>query len=296
MKPWTDIRQWIAEEDRCIEQGFDSITAYTGEEGTGKSYGMLVRQNLADPTFFSPEWSDGWQPTSPRDRVVFEEDHCKRLGLQLPTGSAVQLDESDAHRRAAMTKGRRAWLKFLKERRSLQLRLAVGYPHVSQIDRDILRSRVRYRAHQPHRGLLEVKSRVVVREETDRLGNPVPIIRWELRGRFNIPDLLCGYCHEHQARDKALRKAGIVVDKPWSPLTRSEKCRCPAIIRIYDRKKYAFTHRDDDLSPLAVPDVQPRLIDREAALPVVEKLRSNLGLPPNQVFYDQVLADLKSAP
>lgn len=262
MKPWTDIRQWIAEEDRLIAAGYDSITVYTGEEGTGKSYAMLARHNLSDKTFFQPgAWSPGWKPTLPTDRVLFEEGDFMRVALSLPPGSAVQLDEADAHRRAAMTKQRRQFLKFLKERRSLRLRLGIGFPHISQVDRDILRSRVRYRAHQARRGLLEVRSRVVVREDADRLGNPVPIIRWELRGRFNIPDL-SGY-----------------------PITAA-----------YDAKKEAFTHRDDDLSPLAVPDVQPRLIDREAALPVVEKLRSNLGLPPNQVFYDQVLADLKSAP
>lgn len=259
MKIWTDIREWIAEEDRLIAAGYDSITVYTGEEGTGKSTAMLCRQKLADSTFFAPDaWSEGWRPTKPTDRVVFEEEDLMRLALTLPPGAALQLDEADAHRRSAMTKTRRKMLKFLKERRSLRLRLAIGYPHINQVDRDILRSRVRYRAHQPVRGLLVVKSRQVVKEDVDRAGNPLPVIRWAMRGRFVIPDI-----------------SGLPIDK------------------AYGKKKEAFTHRDDDLAPLA--DAAPvRFIDHEAALPVVDKLRSGLQLPVNQVFYDQVLADLKS--
>lgn len=262
MKPWTDIREWIAEEDRLIAAGYDSITVYTGEEGTGKSYAMLVRHLLCDKTFYAPgAWSAGWKPESPNDRVVFEEEDCMRLALQLPVGSALQLDEADAHKRGAMTRGRRKFLKFLKERRSLRLRLGIGFPHISQVDRDILRSRVRYRAHQPVRGLLEVKVRQVVREEVDRLGNPVPIIRWPVRGRFRVPDF------------------------EGHPMAAA-----------YDLKKAAFTHRDDDLEPLQ-PDLQPRLLDQEAALPVIEKIRASLQpMPLNQAFYGEVLRDITSAP
>lgn len=260
MKHWTDIRQWISEEDRLIAAGYDSITAYTAEEGTGKSYTMLARHKLSDPSFHAPgAWSKGWKPELPTDRVVFEEEDAMRLALTLHPGSALQLDEADAHKRGAMTKKRRKFLKFLKERRSLRLRLGIGYPHVSQVDRDILRSRVRYRAHQPRRGLLVVRSRVVAREDYDAQGNPVPIIRWPIRGRFAVPDI--------SGTD---------------------------IVRDYDPKKEAFTHRDDDLEPLAAPEVQPRLIDREAALPVVAEIRTSLGLPPNQAFYSQVLDELKS--
>lgn len=256
MKHWTDIRQWISEEDRLIAAGYDSITAYTAEEGTGKSYTMLARHKLSDKAFFAPgAWSPGWKPDLPTDRVVFSEEDCMRRALELPPGSALQLDEADAHRRGAMTKLRRQFLRFLKERRSLRLRLGIGFPHVSQVDRDILRSRVRYRAHQPHRGLLVVSSRVIVREDVDRLGNPVPIIRWQVRGRFPVPDI-SGY----------------------------------PIVQAYDQKKHAFTHRDDDLAPVAEP--VRRFIDHEAALPVVDKIRALL--PPNQVFLDQVLGELKS--
>lgn len=77
MAIWTDIRQWIAEEDRLIAQGYDSITVYTGEEGTGKSYAMLVRQKAADQSFYQPgAWSKGWKPELPTDRVVFTEERA----------------------------------------------------------------------------------------------------------------------------------------------------------------------------------------------------------------------------
>lgn len=268
MKQWTDIREWIAEEDALIAKGYDSITVYTGEEGTGKSYAMLARQKLADPSFHKAgEWSKGWRPTLPTDRVVFEEEDAMRLALSLQPGQAFQLDEADAHRRGANTRARKKFLKFLKERRSLRLRWAVGYPHINQVDRDILRSRVRYRAHQAVRGVLEVKSRVVVREEHDRQGNPIPVIRWPVRGRFAIPDI-----------------SGF------------------SIVADYDPKKEAFTHRDDDLAALHQDLEGPRHIDTEAGLPAVAKIREALQLPaaatlaPNQEFYSQVLGDITRAP
>lgn len=242
MKVWTDIREWIEEEDRLIAAGYDSITIWTAEEGTGKSYGMLCRQRLADPSFHSKgAWSKEWRPMLPTDRVVFEEEDAMRLALTLPPGAALQLDEADAHKRGAMTKSRRRFLKFLKERRSLRGRWAIGYPHISQVDRDILRSRVRYRAHMPRRGVLEVKSRVVIREEVDRQGNPVPIIKWVYRGRFPVPDI-SGY----------------------------------QIVADYDAKKEAFTHRDDDLPS---KDYSVSLINREEALPVVMEILSAVQGP-----------------
>lgn len=262
MKQWTRIEEWIAEEDALIANGYDSITVFTGEEGEGKSLTMLARQKLADSNFHRPgAWSKGWKPELPTDRVMFEEEDAMRHALRLQPGDAIQLDEADAHKRGAMTRGRRKFLKFLKERRALRLRWAIGFPHISQVDRDILRSRVRYRAHTPRRGLLEVKSRVVVREDTDRQGNPVPIIRWAFRGRFPIPDI-----------------SGF------------------PIVADYNPKKHAFTHREDDLMPIA-PDIPgPRLIDVEAGLPEVAKIRDALQLPVNQEFYSQVLADLTRAP
>jgi hypothetical protein len=261
MAYWTDIRQWIAEEDALIRRGYDSITVYTGEEGTGKSYAMLVRQNLADPTFFRPgAWSEGWEPKLPTDRVVFNEGHAERLAVTLPPGSALQVDELDAHKRGAMTRQRRQFLKVLKEKRKLGLRWALGFPHIDQLDKDILRSRVRYRAHQDVRGLLVVKSRVKVREEVDKWGNPRHVIRWDVRGRFPIPDV-SGY-----------------------PITKA-----------YEKKKDAFTHRREFADEEAAEDFAPRLFDREAAMPVMEELRAALALPPNQAFYAQVLDDIKQA-
>lgn len=272
MNIWTDIREWIAEEDRLIAQGYDSITVYTGEEGTGKSYTMVGRNMLCDPTFFAPgAWSEGWQPTLPTDRVVFEEDDFRRLAPSLAPGSAIQIDELDAHRRGATTRKRRKLLKFLKERRRLRLRIGIGYPHVDQIDRDILRSRVRYRAHVEWRrvnpvtgqseSLLVVRRRTVIREEEDRLGNPRKVIKWPIVGRFTIPDI-----------------SGFPVTK------------------AYDKKKDAFTTReDDDLEDLAEVE-EPELIDREAALPVVERIlaATKPAMPVNLAFVDQVLNELKA--
>lgn len=263
-KFWTDIREWIAEEDRLIRQGFDSITAFTGEEGAGKSIAMLAKNKLSDPDFYHPgAWSEGWKPTLPTDRVFFEEEDFMRGAITMPPGAAVQLDEADAHRRSGMTRQRRKFLKFLKERRSLRLRATIGFPHVTQIDRDILRSRVRYRAHVIGRGddpgLLVVKSRVVLREEVDNHGNPITKLHWPERGRFPIPDF------------SGLR-----------------------IIKDYGKKKDAFTHRDDDLEQ---PTFEARRIDEEAALPVIDRIKSALTpLPVNQAFYSEVLADLAKSP
>jgi hypothetical protein len=148
--------------------------------------------------------------------------------------------------------------------------VTVGYPHVDQLDRDILRSRVRYRAHKQG-NLLEIKQRVVLRETQDRKGNPIKVIDWVKRGRFPIPDI-----------------SGF------------------QLTAAYDLKKNDFTTRvDEDLEEVEEFDVdfQPRRIDLEAAMPVVERIKAaiakpnaGVGKPANEVFLDQVLADLKSAP
>jgi hypothetical protein len=266
---WTDIREWIAEEDAIIASGKDSLTIFDGEEGTGKSYAMLAKNVLSDPTFFKPGgWSPGWKAELDTDRVFFEEEDFMRRAVAisgLGPGKAVQLDEVDAHRRAGNTRARLGFLKFLKERRYLRLRATLGFPHVSQVDRDILRSRVRYRASQPVRGLLVVKQRRVLREINDAKGNPIPIIDWPIRGRFEVPDI-----------------SGFKVTK------------------AYDCKKKAFSERPVEADAAAEEDYVVRRINSEAAMPVIDKIRAAVlkpnagtGKPFNGVFLDQVLDELK---
>lgn len=244
LKIWTDISQWIDEENRIIAAGYDSVTVFTGEEGTGKSYAMLAKNVMSDPSFYKPgAWSPGWRPDLETDRVLFDEGDFKVQALKvaaLGPGRAIQLDEVDAHRRGANTSKRRDFLKFLKERRALRLKASLGYPHIDQVDRDVLRSRVRYRAHQPMRGLLEVRQRTVVRETTDRRGDPGKVVAWPVRGRFPVPDI-----------------SGF------------------KIVRDYDSKKAAFTMREDDLEVLEA-DFEPRQLDIEAALPVVARIKERL--------------------
>lgn len=246
---WTDIRQWFAEEDRVIALNLDSITLYTGDEGAGKSLTMLAVNYIKTGGRFNI------------DRVHFEQEDFMADCIALEPGSAVQLDEFDGHRRMAMHGKRLKFLKFLKERRALRLRMSIGFPHVDQMERDILTSRIRYWVDIPERGLIVIHRR---RSKTiNRPGEPPKkVVDFPEAGRFRI-------------------------DEPTGPL-----------IKLYDAKKAAFTHRDDDI----IQDLAPvRRMDVEAARPVLEEIRAALPaaastLPPNMAFVDQVLADLKRSP
>lgn len=226
MKIWTDVREWIAEEDSVIRSGFDSITAWTGEEGTGKSYAMLFKHKASDPSFNG-------------GRVHFEQDPFLDQAVQLSPGQAIQLDEFDGHRRLAMHGHRMDFLKFLKEKRALRLRIGIGFPHIGQLDRDILRSRIRYRAHLLQRRILVVKERQVVQEQLDKSGNPYNIIRWPIRGTFVIPEM------------------------PNVQLRRD-----------YDAGKDAFTHRN----PVAEAKVKIRKFNDAAALEVIQEIKAAMRL------------------
>lgn len=194
---WNDIRQWVQEEDYYIRQKFDSLTLWTGDEGFGKSYTMIAKHKASDPNFNV-------------DRIHMEEEPFMQDCVSLAPGSAVQLDEFKGHRRMAMHGHRLDFLTFLKERRSLRLRMGIGFPHVTQIDRDILNSRVRYLAHTPQRGLLQVysrQSRTVVLPNGEIRVN----VRWPHRGTFVI-----------------MEPKGALIDQ-------------------YDVKKDAYTHRNPGL-------------------------------------------------
>lgn len=271
---WIDIRQWIAEEDRLIARGYDSITVFDGEEGSGKSLAMLAKNVLSDPTFFKPgAWSEGWRPSLETDRVVFDMEDFMSQGIKVAAhgpGKALQLDELDGHRRAGNTRNRLRFLRFLKERRALQLRATIGYPHVSQLDRDILLSRVRYRAElkvMPDESRwLKVKQRMKVREYVDRHGSPVPVYDWVHRGTFKVPDI-----------------SGF-------------KCTV-----AYGKKKDDFTNRPAELDePPVLDDLGLRHIDTGAAMPVIDRIRTAVlkpnagaGKPYNETFLNQVLEELK---
>jgi hypothetical protein len=256
---WTDIQQWFDEEDRAIAAGYDSITVFTGDEGSGKSYTMLAINWVKSKGLFSIE------------RVHFDEEAGMADCITLPVGSCVQFDEIDGHRRLAMTRKRMRMLKFLKERRSLRLRYTVGYPHVTQMDRDILNSRVRYWAH--------------VAERVLRVGDtPGYVI------------LLV-----HRRRSKVINRQGeepkVVVGFPLVGRFRIEEPSGP-LLKKYDAKKWDYTHRDDDIIEALAPTSR---IDLEAVRPVIEEIRAAIAapvpaLPPNAVFIDQVLADLKREP
>jgi hypothetical protein len=243
---WTDIRQWIAEEDAIIASGRDSITVFDGEEGNGKSYAMLAKNILSDSTFYSPgAWSPGYKPEESTDRVVFDELDFMQQAIivsQAGPGRAIQLDELDGNKRASNTRKRLRLLKFLKERRSLKLRATIGFPHINQLDDAILLSRVRYRAQTPRQGLIKVTERRKVREYVDDRGRIIPVMGWVHRGTFPIPNI-SGF--------------RIVLD--------------------YESKKLDFTNRPVDL---LAEEVEPsrHVLNVRAARPVIEKIRVHLKL------------------
>lgn len=185
IQAWTDIRQWIAEEDQFIAQKLDSITLYTGDEGKGKSLTMLARQALADKGFGLP-------------RVHMDQEPFMQQAVTLRPGDAITMDEFDGHKRASMHGTRLKFLKFCKERRSLRLRIAIGFPHKDEFDSDLLNHRVRYWAHKETRRLLAVYDRVA-ETKVHADGSTETIVKWRFRGRFPIPDLSGPLVEDYEA-------------------------------------------------------------------------------------------------
>lgn len=174
VKTYTEIEDWFQDQDRLINNAWDNVHLVTGEEGTGKSLWMRKCARRMDPAFTI-------------DRIHFTQDDCLTDVANLPVGSSVVLDEFRGHRRLAMHGDRMEFLDFLKECRAQGLNLWIGYPHVSQFERDILNNRIRWWEHKPSRGLVEIRKRVS-NLVFDKTGEPKVSTKWPLVGRFPVTD------------------------------------------------------------------------------------------------------------
>jgi hypothetical protein len=246
-KPWFEECRHIVSE----ESDYDDIHVYTGEEGSGKSLLMRMVFPRLDPTFTV-------------DRIHFtQEAFLNQLG-ELEPGQAVVLDEFRGHKRMAMHGDRLEMLDTLKEIRGLRLHVGIGFPHVTQLEGDILYQRIRWWNHIPHRGELLIHRRVAkVRTGVD--GKPVVDVRFPLAGRLPVPSDL---------------------PDPLGPAYYQKKNA-----RMRDRTaRYRESHNGKDPNAVLAP---PRL---EEIMPPVKRVagdRVSTRMPPG--LLNDVAADIKKA-
>lgn len=170
---YTAIGDWFEDCRRLPENDWDDLHLFTGEEGYGKSQKMRQIFRKLDSTFTV-------------DRIHFSQDDFLDQAAGLDPGQAIVLDEWRGHKRLAMHGDRMEFLDFTKECRGLGLHIGIGYPHVSQAEKDILFQRVRWWNHSPTRGLLHVHRRLS-HARLDGKGQPVVDVRFQLEGKFPFP-------------------------------------------------------------------------------------------------------------
>lgn len=167
--PWFEECRRIT----SAESDYDDIHVFTGEEGVGKSKLMRAVFPNLDPTFDV-------------SRIHFtQDDFLNQLGTLSP-GQAIVLDEFRGHKRMAMHGDRLEMLDTLKEIRGLRLHVGIGFPHVTQLEGDILYQRIRWWNHIPRRGELLVHRRIA-NVRTGKDGKPAVDVRFPLAGRLPIP-------------------------------------------------------------------------------------------------------------
>jgi hypothetical protein len=249
--PWFEECRRIT----SAESDYDDIHVFTGEEGSGKSKDMRVIFPRLDPTFSV-------------DRIHFtQDDFLNQLGTLEP-GQAIVLDEFRGHKRMAMHGDRLEMLDTLKEIRGLRLHVGIGFPHVTQLEGDILYQRIRWWNHIPRRGELLVHRRIA-NVRTGKDGKPVVDVRFPLAARLPVPKetpdpMGTAYYQKKDARmrDRVARYKEALGGK--TPVT--EKFPMPGLQEAF------------------------------AALPPVKRLAGDTGstrFPP--ALLDQVAADIKKA-
>lgn len=250
-KPWFDECRGIT----SAESDYDDIHVFTGEEGVGKSKLMRGVFPRLDPTFGV-------------DRIHFtQDDFLNQLGTLNP-GQAIVLDEFRGHKRMAMHGDRLEMLDTLKEIRGLRLHVGIGFPHVTQLEGDILYQRIRWWNHIPRRGELLVHRRIAT-VRTGKDGKPVVDVRFPEAGRLPIP------------KD---------MPDPMGPDYYRKKDA-----RMKDRvARYKESHGGKAPVPagLALPGLQEAF----ASLPPVKRFAGDTGssrMPPG--LLDDVAADIKKA-
>lgn len=197
---YTSYEPWFDECRRLVreETDYDDIHVFSGEEGVGKSKAMRLIFRHLDPTF-------------DLSRIHFTQDDFLNQAATLPPGSGIILDEWRGHKRLAMHGDRMEMLDFLKECRGLNLHIGIGYPHITQLEGDVLYQRLRWWNHIPERGILEIHRRNS-KTRIGKDGRPEVQVRFPIEGRLPIPKdapdpLGPGYYEKKEARmrDRAAR-------------------------------------------------------------------------------------------
>lgn len=190
------FKAWCKQQHALIASDWDNINLVTGREGTGKSAWMRKVAKALDPGFNV-------------DHIHFEAEDFHADVASLPPGRAVVLDEFRGHRRLAMHKERTDFLDFVKECRGLRLHIFIGFPRITNFERDLVTDRISYWSHLRSRGLVELR-----KPTTDLSfgldGQPVENTRYPMVGHYSFKDRKdAAYTNKKNARMKE-RAAGFL--------------------------------------------------------------------------------------
>lgn len=249
-KTYESIGNWFDDCRALPEDEWDDIHLFTGEEGYGKSRKMRQIMRKLDHTFSV-------------DRIHFTQDEFLDQAVTLDPGQAIVLDEWRGHKRLAMHGERMEFLDFTKECRGLGLHVGIGFPHVTQAEKDILFQRVRWWNHSPVRELLQVYKRIS-NARLDSEGHPMVDVRFKMVGKFPFPP---------DAPDPMAREYGVKKEA-----------------RMRDRAARFREAHGKELQPAAS---RLNLAALEQSLAPAPALPKPTRL--NEAFFDQVMADIKGA-
>ena len=165
---------WEEDQRRLIAQDWDNINLVTGREGTGKSAWMRRCAKRLDPAFSV-------------EHIHFEAEDFHADVHRLSPGRAVVLDEFRGHRRLAMHKERTDFLDFVKECRGLRLHIFIGFPRITNFERDLVTDRISYWSHLRTRGLVEIR-KPTTELMFDYNGEPLEKTRYPMVAHFRFKD------------------------------------------------------------------------------------------------------------
>lgn len=187
--PYSNIEDWFKRQEKLILEAWDNIHLVTGEEGSWKSLWMRKCARRLDSKFSV-------------DHIHFTQDDFLNDAAGLEPGRAIVLDEFRGHRRLAMHGDRMEFLDFTKECRELSLHIFIGFPHVSQFERDLLNSRIRWWEHKPTREEVQIRQRVS-HLGFDKTGEPMVNTTFPLVGRFLVTGKNDPLRPEYQSKKEA---------------------------------------------------------------------------------------------
>jgi hypothetical protein len=219
-----NVREWIADCRRAMEEDDDNLILFIGDPGRGKSTLQFQVLSAIDPTFDVR-------------RVAFTIPDFIKLSKRAPKRVAIAGDEIRASGRKAMYGDNIALNDRLEECRAKNHTMGLCYPYEDRLDRAILDDRVRFKAKIPPRpsprGHFTLTERLVIEGHT-RGGAVKRRVVWVERGRFRFGENVGPKWKEYlQAKDDRTNAAAQDDTEPEAEIVTSSSEDWDGVRRLF---------------------------------------------------------------